>query len=333
MHPVADLPTFLEARAFATWDRIVETQATGITPHEDGISADLLSAIVANFGAERNRIRPISGSAEGGPRKPNADWEWWIEIGGRWYGFRFQAKLIDFGKGRYPELDPLQAVRMIENRFWPGRPDPLTGAEIPVYRYPLYCLYTAWRGTAAVRDPRFRRAYGHSIVTAPRVLSTLRGSARSVRSLTEYAPHLHPLAWLFADTLADGSPTASTHWLFDADPGDRGDHPTRVNREPSTKKDDPAAAYEAYRESVARQEAAESLGRVLPPPGETGLLGSQLPPYVKVEAQQIADDIRLTPEEADEIWVIEDGLEYLLVSRLGDDSVYAGFDGQQGRDR
>jgi hypothetical protein len=38
-----ELPSLLEERAFGTWQRLLEGAATGIPPHEDGLTADHLS--------------------------------------------------------------------------------------------------------------------------------------------------------------------------------------------------------------------------------------------------------------------------------------------------
>src|SRR4051794_8270288 len=126
MLPTADLPTFLEAQAFATWDRLREGARTGISPHEDGVTADLLSAIRASFSTRRTRVVRFAGPAEGGPAKPNADMEWWVEHRGAWVGMRFQAKLIQVDLRSYGRLPVAQAFRLVESRFL--TPVPLGGS-------------------------------------------------------------------------------------------------------------------------------------------------------------------------------------------------------------
>lgn len=277
-YPLEDLVTFLEASAFVTWDRIVEGGGSDIAPREEGITADLLSALRASFGRNEFYVKPYTAREEGGPWSSNADWEWWAERDGRWLGMRFQAKLIDFASGEYAHADVLQAVRLIENRFWSGPEHP---DEEPVYRYPLFCLYTAWdTPDLPVRRRVFRRAYGYSVVPAPVLLPALLNGPADLDAI---APHLMPLAWLFERGVDPKHLRAKLRAGFSG--GARGDRADEVYRAPEGTGNDAEAKRAAraeFERTPRRVQAATTPQRVLPPPeGRDIVRTSELPAYVQ----------------------------------------------------
>jgi hypothetical protein len=301
MLPIADLPTFLESRAFATWERLREGDRTRIPPHEDGVTADLASSIRASFDARRTRVKRFSGRAEGGPAMPNADWEWWVEHRDAWVGMRFQAKVINVSARSFGVLPIVQAFRLVESRFvTPGDAAP----SAPVYRYPFYCFYTAWNGRApAVQSPAFRRAYGHAVVAAPAVLEqALRG--RAVR-LNDVAPDMMPLAWLFAEGLRRGSFEPVLNEAIGANAAAAGDPAHAVRCEapvPVGGRDDRHAAIAQFQGDEARREAATDPERVAPPAGRAAVLEEELPAYVR----DLAELMRPARMTAENVWRGED---------------------------
>jgi hypothetical protein len=272
---IQDLATFLEDRAFSTWDRILEGARTGIPPHEDGITADLLSSIAAEFDPASTRVARFSGRGEGGRGMPNADCEWWVDRDGRWYAFRLQAKLIRFGAQTFGQIDKVQAIRLVENRF--RQP----GSVAAIYRFPLYCFYVAWpEPDPAVQCPQFRRAYGHSVVGAPPVLArALSGETR----LNDLVAHMTPLAWVFAAMQQAASPAAVLIDQLGAAPGASGASPNDVFVEP----DEPARDFDAdrfvqeFERDRERRAFALEPARVAPPTDDPSVSAGELPGYVQ----------------------------------------------------
>jgi hypothetical protein len=314
-HPrydLADLATFLEARAFATWDRIVEGDATDVPPYEDGITSDLVSAIRSSFDPARSYAERYPNRTEGGPRSPNADWEWWLESGGEWLGLRFQAKRIEFSARHYASPDALQAVRLVENRFWPGADE--NGRERPVYRYPLFCLYTAWGDAAPTGlSEAFRRAFGYSIVPGPIMLKALLAGRAQLDALGQ---HLFPLAWLFAGAKTPFDLHEELHARFGAEgPGDTASRVYRAPVDAGNTPGDRKKALEDFRRDDERRDAALDLNRVLPPEGEDLLSSAALPPYVQAAAARADWDLARGVSDEDFYARAPADLAFLLLTR------------------
>lgn len=171
---LTDLCTVLGQWSNWSWDKLLADTEVGFPPAEDQLTQELLSTVGHRFGhltALWNQKR-YSNRSEGGPTKPNADWEWWVGDGAGWNGIRVQAKKMDPSSGLYPDLDNdltkkrQQATWLIANA--------LKASGRPV---PAYCFFNAWADPAPVTShlgtSPWRRLFGASLVPAPDVLSAI----------------------------------------------------------------------------------------------------------------------------------------------------------------
>lgn len=85
-----------------TWFDIRDSRAKGLPIGEDSITDFLLLDLTRRCPGQV-QVRRFNRVEEG--RKTGADWEWWFVEGGRGFGIRFQAKLIDRSCTKYTQLD------------------------------------------------------------------------------------------------------------------------------------------------------------------------------------------------------------------------------------
>ena len=294
--------TALDERAFATWDRIMESLVSGVHPVEDGLTADHLSALGAGFG-DHLRVRVFRGPGEGGVDKPNADWEWWIGAGNKWVGLRVQAKLLDvhdvlmkdFGSAAKREKAKNQARRLIENRYdTPGEP------ELHVYRFPIYCFYLAWQEDPPIpaEDGYAARQYGCSLLSAVHVLEQLEGGHAA---LEHYAHALVPWSALFRPAITVLSMRRRLTSLFSrplsrpvpTEPGPFATHPPSWLEGPADA--GPPSG------SKPRRRLADAVASVLPRRDE-GTVGTEdLPSYAREMARSPHRPIRVETDLDDEM--------------------------------
>lgn len=139
--------------------------------------------------------------------KNGADWEWWFTgPSNNWFGFRFQAKVINlrtytFDHLHYRKSNPpiYQSDILIRNALQ---------NEVPLV--PIYCLYSNW-DIQHLPKPRFQvnskpsiRNFGCSILTAYSVQNLrLRGDLRNLGSLLRQVYPLHCLVCCFGSTTGD----------------------------------------------------------------------------------------------------------------------------------
>jgi hypothetical protein len=131
-------------------------------------------------------------------QETGADWEWWIAARDRWLGLRIQAKRLDPDSQRYElfRADRSKALAQADMLIEAAKSG-------PEQLYPVYCFYNADCATPSppqcspAGDPR---AYGCTLIAAPRARELVAGGATSY---SDFAPYTMPWSCLFCDANDD----------------------------------------------------------------------------------------------------------------------------------
>ena len=183
--------TFREL-AYRTWGLLAEGRLHSVQLGEETLT-DLNTLTLRSHHTIEVRTHLFDKRQE---REVGADWEWWFTgPSGRWFGFRVQAKVIDYRSNQFKHLH----YKPRRSRRWQCD-NLIESCNVAQPRpVPIYCLYSQWE-PGAVEIPLHTTAgkcavefFGCALVSAL-VVRGLCGTKRSPSrcGLNDVIPHAVP---------------------------------------------------------------------------------------------------------------------------------------------